>query len=59
MKKLQPVLNFNKAQKWAKPIYGEVTFPNVGTLRGLGDKILEMCRFVQKDMGRLVTFTAL
>ena len=31
---------------------------NVGTLRGLGDKILEMCRFVQKDMGRRLTFTA-
>ena len=31
---------------------------NVGTLRGLGDKILEMCRFVQKDMGRMLTFTA-
>ena len=31
---------------------------NVGTLRGLGDKILEMCRFVQKDMGRTLTFTA-
>ena len=31
---------------------------NVGSLRGLGDKILEMCRFVQKDMGRTLTFTA-
>lgn len=33
MKKLQPLLNFIKAQKWAKPIYGEVTFPNVGVFK--------------------------
>lgn len=31
---------------------------DVGTLRGLGDKILEMCHSAQKDMGRLITFTA-
>ena len=33
MKKLQPLLNFRNAQKWAKPTYGEVTFPNVGTFK--------------------------
>lgn len=33
MKKLQPVLDFCKAQKWAKPTFGEVTFPNVGTFQ--------------------------
>lgn len=33
MKKLQPLLAFNKAQKWAKPTFGEVTFPNVGTFK--------------------------
>lgn len=31
---------------------------SVQELRALGEKILSMCRFVQKDMGRLVTFTA-
>lgn len=31
---------------------------DVGTLRGLGDKILEMCHSAQKDMGRMLTFTA-
>lgn len=31
MKKLQPLLAFNKAQKWAKPVFGSVTFTNVGT----------------------------
>ena len=33
MKKLQPLLNFIKTQKWAKPTYGEVTFPNLGTFK--------------------------
>jgi hypothetical protein len=33
MKKLQPLLEFVKAQKWSKPTFGEVTFPNVGTFR--------------------------
>lgn len=33
MKKLQPMLNFIKAQKWSKPTFGEVTFPNVGTFK--------------------------
>lgn len=31
---------------------------SVQELRALGEKILSMCRFVQKDMGRLVTFIA-
>lgn len=31
---------------------------DVGTLRGLGGKILEMCHSAQKDMGRMLTFTA-
>mgnify|MGYP000156128523 CR=1 FL=1 len=33
MKKLQPVLDFCKAQKWEKPTFGKVTFPNVGTFQ--------------------------
>ena len=33
MKKLQPLLEFVKAQKWVKPTFGEVTFPNVGTFQ--------------------------
>lgn len=33
MKKLQPVLAFIKAQKWDKPVFGEVTFPNVGKFK--------------------------
>lgn len=33
MKKLQPVLAFIKAQKWDKPVFGNVTFPNVGVFK--------------------------
>lgn len=33
MKKLQPAMQFIKAQKWEKPVFGDVTFPNVGVFK--------------------------